>query len=219
MRNVAKNSVSLPKLATELNNLFTQMETCYVSVCTKMGEAREEFEDDEDFWDWVEDYTPFKRAMSLEYLQVHKNVLSGRGQSSIPNAIPFKVLRVLSKTNIPKTVQNKVLRDFEKHQLNPEKFEKPKLEDIKRVVNESLGKTPVKKVPAIVRKESFSSRLDYADKFDVSALWLFDLPQDYCPETASIVVKYWKQKYHPDKGGNKYHFALLSEKANELEVQ
>mgnify|MGYP001553382039 CR=1 FL=1 len=60
MSNLANTSAALDKLATSLNSLYTQMEKCYVTVCETMGAAREHFDDDAEFWSWVEDTTPFK---------------------------------------------------------------------------------------------------------------------------------------------------------------
>lgn len=219
MSDVAKTSTALNSLADKLNSLYTQMEKCYVTVCETMGAARDHFDDDDDFWDWVETCTDFKRRSANQYLQVHRNVLGNRGTSEKAKSMPFNALRELAKENVPKSVQNKVMNQFDKAAKG--KAEKPKLEQVKAQVREGLGKPQpkIKQPPAIVRKRSFAERLEYADKHDVAAYWLFDLPQDYCPETAAIVVKHWKQKYHPDRGGNAYQFALLTEKADELEVR
>jgi hypothetical protein len=218
MSNVAKTSPELDKLADRLNVLYSQMEKCYVTVCETMGAAREHFDDDDDFWDWVGDATSFSRTSSNQYLQVYRNVLENRGFSEKVKSMPFKSLREIAREDVPKSIQNKVINDFAK--ADKGKARKPKYEEVKAQVRGALGKPAQKPKPlTIVRKKSFAERLEYADKHDVAGQWLFDLPQDYCPETAGILVKYWKRKYHPDQGGNAYMFALLSEKADQLEVK
>jgi hypothetical protein len=219
MSQLAKTSGQLDKLATRLNSLYTQMEKCYVTVCEVMGAARDYFEDDDDFWGWVEDATPFKRKTANIYLQVERNVLGDSNRRDKAKGMPFSALREIAKENVPKSVQTKVIKQYDRAAKGMAK--KPNLSQVKAQVRESLGNPAVKPrpKPSIVRKASFAERLEYADKHDVAAYWLFDLPQDYCPETAALVVKHWKQKYHPDRGGDKYKFALLSEKANELEVR
>jgi hypothetical protein len=218
MSNLAITSDQLDNLATNLKSLFNQMEKCYITICNVMGDSREFFDDDEEFWDWVENATPFKRRTAADYLSVHRNVLSRHGAEEKIKTMPFKALREIAKENVPKSVQNKVINSY----VTAEKkdTQKPKLADVKAAVRESLGKSkPIPKPVLIIRKKTFAERLDYADKFNVAGFWLFDLPEDYCPETAALVVKHWKQKYHPDRGGDSYMFALLSEKANELEVR
>lgn len=217
MSTTVTTSPALDNLATSLNTLYNQMEKCYVTICEKMGAAREYFEDDDEFWGWVDDYTDFKRRTANEYLQVQRNVLERRSADETVKSIPFNVLRELSRANLPKSTQNKVIKDFTKAAQKDTK--KPTLEDVKVDVRKALGKPP-KKVVALLRKKTFAERLAYADGTDVSAWWLFDLPENYCPETASILVKYWKQKYHPDRDdGDAYLFTLLTEKADALELR
>lgn len=220
MSAVTKPSAQLVKLSNTLNTLYSQMEKCYITICETMGIAREHFDDDDHFWEWVEEATPFAKNTAFKYLQVHDNVIEtvAHAQRETIKTMPFSALQELAKENTPKSIKTKVIKQFAAAQKDEDK-KAPTREQVRETVRQAVPTKRKRPGPQVVRKHDFDNRLEYADKHPVSAVWLFDLPADYCPETADILVKYWKRQYHPDKGGNKYWFALVSEKANELEVK
>jgi hypothetical protein len=184
-------------------------------VCVGLAEAKDACEEEGELWSEFTESVDWKLDTADGYVRIAKE-LPVRGRVLSEKGCSFSTLQALAARDLPKAVQKRLIDKMVKKEYIDRKYGAA----IQAEVRAALPSTKLVAVKAvIVRRDAFAERLEYADKFDVSAEWLFDLPTDYCPETASLVVKYWKQKYHPDRGGSKYMFALLTEKAERLEVK
>jgi hypothetical protein len=212
----------LPILAKAITDDYTTGQRCAVSMCYNIGYAWEiwhQRDDDDGFWEWLEDETPAELGKSRKaekYLQVYRNVLADSAGENIKN-IPFTKLLTLAATKgtgnqkgpaqpaLPKQKRDALLKQLTGD--NP-----PTTQDIKDEVKKAL---PEKVIP-IKAKEAFiwpvfADRLAQYDGFmsPEKAARLFALDRQASPEDIRIMAKHWKQKYHPDKGGNKEEFETI----------
>ena len=135
----------LPVLAQALTQSFNEGEKIYLNWCGLLGEARESFDDDDDFWEWVEDTTPFKKTTAYRYLQVQREVIAvHRGAESAIKSMPFNALLAIAKQNLSKSTKNKAIKLYAKHEENPEKHARPTTADIKRLVRAESPRAPSK---------------------------------------------------------------------------
>jgi len=184
-------------------------------VCVGLAEAKDACEAEGESWVDFTESVDWKLDTADGYVRVAKE-LPVRGRVLSEKGCSFSTLQALAARDLPKAVQKRLIDKMVKKDYIDRKYGAAIQAEIRAALPGPARQLPA---PVLIRKDAFAERLEYADQFDVSAEWLFDLPEDYCPETASLVVKHWKQKYHPDRGGNPYKFALLTEKADKLEVK
>lgn len=198
-------------------------ENIYILVADEMVEARRRLERSE-FAIWVEKNTPYKKATATEYLAIADRVISGRGRIKSIKSIPYKALRALSKINVTKSTQDKVLRLYAKAENNPDKHKPPTVKEVKKIISESLLALPDPESSG-ENKEStnkilppFSRRLEIAMRNKdgiVEGPFLFGLHPQCPPEDIQVYTKVWLQKYHPDKqGGDSSKFIIIKEISN-----
>jgi len=210
----------LPNLAKAITSDYTTGQRCAVSMCYNIGYAWEiwhQRDDDDGFWQWLEDETPDgvgKSRRAQEYLQVYKNVLAE--SATKVTDIPMNKLIELARTKrdggsttstpaLPKQKRDSLLKKLTSD--NP-----PTTKEIKEEVRRSL---PEKVVPIKPKDHfvwpTFAVRLSQYDGYmsPEKAAKLFALDRQASPEDIKIMAKHWKQKYHPDKGGNKDEFDTI----------
>jgi hypothetical protein len=211
----------LPQLAKSITDNYTTGQRCAVSMCYNIGYAWEiwhQRDDDDGFWEWLDENVPQEIGKSTlrSYLQVYRNVLLDSSAENI-KTVPITKLITLSATkgsgNQNKTSEpalSKPKRDSLLKKLTSDK--PPTTQDIKDEVKKAL---PEKVVP-IKPKEAFvwpvfADRLAQYDGHmsPEKAARLFALDRQASPEDIKIMAKHWKQKYHPDKGGNIEEFNTI----------
>lgn len=81
-----------------------------------------------------------------------------------------------------------------------------------RAYRESLGLVKKQAVNVIAKyNPDFEKRSERKGNIVSLPYYLFDLHDDCSTETVKILAKHWKQKYHPDKGGDNDIFQRICE--------
>ena len=203
----------LPVLAQALTQSFNDGEKIYLNWCGLLGEARESFDDDDDFWEWVEDTTPFKKTTAYRYLQVQREVIAVHsGAESAIKSMPFNALLAIAKQNLSKSTKNKAIKLYAKHEENPEKHARPTTADIKRLVRAESPRAPSKPKISVMSRPAFDDRLTKClEGSATNPFYLFALIPEAHYTDGEILVRHWKGKYHPDKGGSNAQFNIITE--------
>ena len=211
----------LPILAKAITDDYTTGQRCAVSMCYNLGYAWEiwhQRDDDEGFWDWLEDSVPkdIPRKTMRTYLQVYRNVLADAATENIKD-IPITKLVTLAATKgsgnqtkaaepaLPKKKREAILKKLTSD--NP-----PTTKEIKEEVKKALPQpTPIK--PVLFVWPTFAVRLEEclhdSHMSPVKAARLFAMSHEANEEDIRIIAKHWKHKYHPDKGGKQEEFQLI----------
>lgn len=186
--------VSLDGIASEINEIAVQVEQSYMRTAELLHIARDQFEEEDEkgFLDWALSHTTYKKSNIYDYINVYDKFNNSGGRNKQGKPIPFTVLSELTKQDIPKATVNKVLRKFDN--VVP-----PTREEVRQTIRESK---PEHQPPALTFQKPFSERCN-TNKFHLREEYLLDTGQFFAnAETVRILAKHWKNKYHPDKGGN-----------------
>ena len=185
--------VSLDGIASEINEIAVQVEQSYHRTAELLHIAREQFEEENEkgFMEWATSHTPYKRRHIDDHLRVYEKFL-GTGRLNKEKPIPFTVLRELTRQDVPAATVAKVLRKFDN--VVP-----PSREEVRQIVKEAK---PEYQPPALTFQKPFAERCN-TSKFHLREEYLLDTGQFFAnAETVRILAKHWKNKYHPDKGGD-----------------
>ena len=149
---------------------------------------------------WATEHTKYTSTHVNNYLRVYERVSEESRFLNTKNPIPFMTLRELVRQEVPKKAVSEVIRKFNNQKP-------PTREDVKRLIREAQ---PEREIPVIHYARDFAARAEKGlGSFSLKAEFLLDLSETASAETVRLVARHWKNKYHPDRGGDAKIFDMV----------
>jgi hypothetical protein len=215
MKNLARkidlNKATLDDIAADVRQCDQNMASNAWRIAEDLATAKDMCEEGSVSWaDWLEGDVGYAKRTGDQYVQIF-NSLGDTGAQLVEKGCSFNTLKALSLQKLDKKTKNKLVKRLKaKSRITEKDGAKVQVEVKEEVASTLLPPTPLPNRP------EFKERLAHVRSSGASAQYLFDLHATACPETANILIKYWLQKHHPDKGGNTDDFALINTKAEEI---
>lgn len=196
------SSKSLASKASRINELYAGMANAYLETAAILASALEEDfnEDKKEFLEWATSKTLYSASHINTHLRVHERFGSHTGLLELENPIPIKVLEKLSGQDISSATVKRIIRMYQR-----------KIEDLPTQREAIKLISGAMELPAPVEPEynlPFEQRIP-PEGYVVKAEKLLDVDAYASAETVRILARHWKNKYHPDKGGDARVFDLI----------
>ena len=203
-------TMTLVAIETELKTSAKRIEKEQWRIAELLWGARGHFEknDDKGFKKWVSQKTGLTYNTSCKHIETYTRFMGNKSvvhNQKSENPIPFSKLEQLASEKIPaRVVQSTVEKLASK---NP-----PTYAEVRQIAREAK---PTYTPPPQLYRPSFETRSATKGDYTGNPEYLLDIHSDTSTETVMILAKYWRGKYHPDKGGDKIIFdrILTAEKA------
>jgi hypothetical protein len=184
--------------------------------------AKDMFASDKDFKSWVASKTGYTLPIAIRYIDTYDrfkdNQTVARDQAS-ENPIPFTKLEELSSKKVKARTIDNVVKKLQSKKP-------PTREEVRKIVREAQPDyvkpedrpvLAVRHLPPMrgTMEERLKTARKAVGKFDISAWVILDLAPESNVETAKLVAKFWKQKYHPDREGGDLEAFQIIKRAEE----
>lgn len=203
MGNVVKiKSKGLDQIATRINELYSSMNVSYMETCQLFGRAlEEEFKDDKPaFFEWAQETTEYSKGQINKLLRIQARFGQHRAAQQSEKPIPINVLETLARDNIPHRVVDRVIKMYQRKTTSG-----PSEREAIEIIRDSV---PSAVPPSFSYNKPMENRIP-KDGYTARAEYLLDVTEVTSAETIKIIANYWKNKFHPDKGGDARVFNLI----------
>lgn len=209
---------------------FQAAYSCAGSIAFNITRLSTTFDKKSDLYGWAEKNFGYKKTSVNEYLKIQANFLNRHaGQPGI-NSINFRGLVALSKKNLSEKAVAAVVRYYAKTVENTDKYPLLTAVQIKARLKKNLNHKTARSeetdeaaeddrvhlIPTFPHRLKECIRVKEAGGEPIGGSFLFGLRSDATVADVKIMAKYYKQKYHTDKGGTDVQFALISEYASQF---
>lgn len=201
------STATLAQIAQDIRSRDNNVRMDLWAIAEGLAFAKDLCEEQDKSWgEWLTEDVGYSLPQANEYVKVYKS-LAASGSRLVENGSSFNELKLLAKPNLPEGVRTRLV----KKQLTSNRLP---MSELKEKVAAALPPRVALQPPAT---PVFADRLATALKRKVSGFYLFDLAPTSNRETREIIVRYWSQKYHPDKtGGDSAAFNMITELKGEL---
>jgi len=198
------DTMSLTAIADEINAIYSNVENEHMRTAILLAQAGRKFKakyPDMDkntlnakFIKWAEKETPYSSNKIYRYVAVQNSFSNLK--KTVDKSIPFSTLEALSSAKASNKTVNAVLKKFDGDK-------KITTAEVKKIIKKAQPPKPPKpQKPVPVVNPCFAERSKRSGSYVANPGYLLEVIPTHSAETVRILAKHWKQKYHPDRGGD-----------------